>query len=134
MAQWVPAPLGSAKGGWVAVGFVLMEGNRRDPGMHVVDLASGKLRYSLALPGLNALNAATASADGRLLALGGNDGGTPVLAVWNLESGQSLSLNASRSACWDLRQLHWAPQGDALIGLCGDGVSRWVLPAEWRSR
>jgi hypothetical protein len=134
MAQWVPAPLGSAKGGWVAAGFVLMEGNRRDPGMHVVDLASGKLRYSLALPGLNSLNATTASADGRLLALGGNDGGTPVLAVWNLESGQSLSLNPSRSACWDLRQLHWAPQGDALIGLCGDGVARWVLPSEWRSR
>lgn len=134
MAQWVPAPLGSAKGGWVAVGFVLMEGTRRDPGMHVIDVVSGKLRYSLALPGLNALNSASASADGRLLALGSNDGSTPVLAVWNLQSGQSLSLNPSRSACWDLRQLHWAPQGDALIGLCGDGVARWALPAEWRSR
>lgn len=134
MAQWVPTPLGSAKGGWIAVGFVLMEGNRRNPGMHVIDVASGKLRHSLTLPGLDSLKAATASTDGRLLALAGNDGSTPVLTVWDLDSGQSLSLNPTRSACWDLRQLHWAPQGDALIGLCGDGVARWALPNEWRSR
>ncbi|AMJ56473.1 MULTISPECIES: hypothetical protein [Stenotrophomonas] len=134
MAQWVPAPLGSAAGGWIAVGFVLMEGERRNPGMHVIDVASGKLKHSLVLPGLNALNAAAASADGRLLALGSNDGSTPVLAIWNLDSGKSLSLNPSRSACWDLRQLHWAPQGDALVGLCGDGVARWPLPPDWHAR
>jgi len=134
MAQWVPTPMGSAAGGWVAVGFVLMEGSRRNPGMHVIDVASGKLRHSLTLPGLDSLNAATASADGRMLALGSNGGGTPVLTVWNLDSGRSLSLNPSRSACWDLRQLHWAPQGDALIGLCGDGVARWPLPADWQAK
>ncbi len=131
MAQWVPPPIGSAAGGWIAVGFVLMEGSRRDPGMHVVDVASGQVRHSLALPGRQSLNAATASADGRLLALGSSNGGDPVLVVWNLQTGQSLNLNPSRAACWDLRQLHWAPEGGALVGLCGDGVARWALPTNW---
>lgn len=132
IAQWIPAPFGSTKGDWIAVGFVLMDGGRRNPGMHVVDVASGRVRYSLSLPGLDSLQAAAGSPDGRLLALGSNGGGV-VAAVWNLENGQSLSLQATGKQCWDLRQLHWSASGDVLWGLCGDALVQWRLPPPWQS-
>lgn len=132
MAQWTPSPFGSIKGNWIAVGFVLMDGERRNPGMHVVDVASGKVRYSLTLPDRDSLNAAAGSPDGRLLALGANGGGV-VGALWNLDTGQSLSLRSGKPGCWDLRQLHWSPDGATLWGRCGDGLVQWALPAEWRS-
>ncbi|MCL7715314.1 WD40 repeat domain-containing protein [Stenotrophomonas mori] len=130
MAQWVPAPFASARGGWIAVGFVLMEDRQRTPGMHVVDVATGEVRRSPALPGLDALNAAAGSPDGRRLALAGNRGGV-VAAVWDLETGQSQRLRVDHDRCWDLRRLAWSPDGAAVWGLCGDALVRWPLPASW---
>ncbi len=132
MAQWTPPPFGSIAGNWIAVGFVLMDGETRNPGMHVVDVGSGNVRHSLTLPGLDSLNAAAGSPDGRLLALGSNRGGV-VAAVWNLDTGRSLSLRAGNKTCWDLRQLQWSPDGRTLWGRCGDGLVQWALPEEWRS-
>ena len=128
MAQWVPEPLGSARGGWMAVGFVLMEGTQRNPGMHVVDAANGRVRYSLALPGLDALPAAAASPDGQRLALGGNRQGV-VAAVWRLDAGTSQPLQANNGTCWDLRQLQWSPDGRVLWGRCGDALVQWTAAA-----
>lgn len=132
MAQWVPEPLGSARGGWMAVGFVLIDDQQRNPGMHVVDMATGQLRHSLALPGLDALPAAAAAADGQRLALGGNHQGEVAAAVWTLNSGQSVPLQADGALCWDLRQLQWSPDGSQLWGRCANALVQWSLPA-WAS-
>ncbi len=133
MAQWVPMPFGSVRGGWIAVGFVLMDGQQRTPGLHVVDAASGRVRRSLGLPGLDSLNTAAGSPDGRLLALGGNKGGVSA-ALWNLEQATPMLLHADRQSCWDLRLLRFAPDGQSLWGLCGDGLVQWPLPPAWQSR
>jgi hypothetical protein len=129
MAQWVPEPFGSVKGGWIAVGFVLMEGKTRHPGVHVIDVASGKLRRSLTLPGQDSLKAAVGSPDGRLLALGPGTGKT-VAVLWNLDSGRSLTLQADTAGCRDLTQLQWAPSGQRLWGRCENGLVAWDVPSD----
>ena len=133
MAQWTPAPFGSTRGRWIAVGFVLMDGEQRNPGMHVVDVDSGKVRYSLTLPGRDSLRVAAGSPDGRLLALG-NAGGEVAAVLWNLDSGRSLTLQASGEICSELDQLQWSPDGTRLWGRCVDALLQWELPAAWQSR
>lgn len=133
MTQWTPQPLGSTKGRWIAVGFVLMDGERRNPGMHVVDLDTGKVRYSLALPGRDSLKVAAGSPDGRLLVLG-TAGGEVAAVLWNLDNGRSLSLLAASATCEDLQQLQWSPDGKRLWGRCVNALVQWELPAGWQSR
>lgn len=133
MAQWTPEPFGSVKGRWVAVGFVLMDGERRNPGMHVVDVDSGKVRYSLTLPGRDSLKVAAGSPDGRLLALG-TAAGDVAAVLWNLDSGRSLSLRADDAHCDELNQLQWSPDGQRLWGRCVNALVQWELPANWQSR
>lgn len=130
MAQWTPEPFGSVKGGWIAVGFVLMEGHQRNPGLHVVDVATGKVRYSLTLPGQDSLETAVGSPDGRLLALGT---GTrdDVVVLWNLQTGRSLTLKTDDSGCSDLAQLQWSPSGQYLWGRCSNGLLAWDVPSNW---
>ncbi len=128
MAQWVPPPFGSVKGNWIAVGFVLMEGEKRIPGMHVVDVGSGKVRRSLALPGMDSLVTAAASPDGRMLALGSNRRGKVEAAVWSLGDGQSTSLVADSEACDELRQLRWSLDGSMVWGRCSNALVQWPLP------
>ena len=132
MAQWVPPPFGSVKGNWIAVGFVLMEGEKRIPGMHVVDVESGKVSRSLALPGLDSLVAAAASPDGRMLALGSNRRGQAEAAIWNLGNGQSTTLVTEREACDELRQLRWSLDGNWLWGRCSNALVQWPLSPAWR--
>lgn len=130
MAQWTPEPFGSAKGGWIGVGFVLIEGQHRTPGVHVVDIASGKVRYSLTLPGQDSLGTAAASPDGRLLALatGSRDNAA---VLWDLQSGRSLTLRSDKAGCSDLKQLQWTPSGDLLVGRCWNGLLGWDVPSNW---
>ncbi|WP_336332461.1 WD40 repeat domain-containing protein [Pseudomonas putida] len=130
MAQWTPEPFGSVKGGWIAVGFVLMEGHRRNPGVHVVDIATGKIRYSLTLPGQDSLETAVGSPDGRLLALGT---GTrdDVVVLWNLQTGRSLTLKTDDAKCSDLEQLQWSPSGRYLWGRCMNGLLAWDVSSSW---
>lgn len=130
MAQWTPPPFGSVKGGWIAVGFVLMDGKRRNPGLHVVDVASGKVRYSLTLPDQDSLKTAAGSPNGRLLALG-TGANNKAIVVWNLENGRSLTLQADASGCKDLAQLQWSPSGERLWGRCSNGLLAWDIPATW---
>ncbi len=129
MAQWTPEPFGSVKGGWIAVGFVLMEGKTRHPGVHVVDVASGKLRYSLTLPGQDSLGTAVGSPDGHRLALGPGTGKT-VAVLWNLDSGRSLTLQADAAGCRGLTQLQWSPSGQRLWGRCENGLVAWDVPSD----
>ncbi|MCD9085736.1 hypothetical protein [Stenotrophomonas sp. SY1] len=133
MAQWTPPPFGSINGRWIAVGFVLMDGERRNPGMHVVDMDSGKLRYSLTMPGRDSLTVAAGSLDGRLLALG-SAGGDKAAVLWNLDTGRSLTLQANRETCEELRQLQWSADGRRLWGRCVNALVQWELPAAWQSR
>lgn len=133
MAQWTPEPFGSVRGHWIAVGFVLMDDKGRSPGMHVVDVDSGKVRYSLSLPGRDSLNVAAGSPDGRLLALG-RAGGEVAAVMWNLDTGHSLRLRADRTTCEELRQLQWSPDGTRLWGRCVNALVQWELPANWQSR
>ncbi len=130
MAQWTPEPFGSAKGGWIGVGFILIEDKKRTPGVHVVDVASGKVRYSLALPGQETLGTAAPSPDGRLLAMAtGSRENAAVL--WNLQTGRSLTLRSEKTGCSDLKQLQWTPQGDLLVGRCSNGLLGWDVPSDW---
>lgn len=129
MAPWDPAPFGSVKGGWIAVGFVLNQGRQVNPGMHVVDIASGKVRYSLTLPGQNSLKTAAGSPNGRLLALGTADKNAAVL--WNLENGRSLTLGTEVSGCKEFEQLQWSPSGERLWGRCNNGLVAWDVPSSW---
>lgn len=129
MAPWDPAPFGSVKGGWIAVGFVLGQGRQVNPGMHVVDIASGKVRYSLTLPGQSSLKTAVGSPNGRLLALG--TGGKSSAVLWNLENGRSLSLGTEVSGCKELEQLQWSPSGERLWGRCNNGLVAWDVPSNW---
>ena len=124
MAQWTPEPFGSAKGGWIAVGFVLMEGQQRTPGLHVVDIASGKVRYSLALPKQETLTTAAGSPDGRMLAMGtgGPDG---ALVLWDLQRGRSMPLQTDHAECGGIEQLQWNPSGTRLWGRCAKGLVVW---------
>lgn len=133
MAQWTPEPLGSINGRWIAVGFVLMDDERRNAGMHVVDVDSGKVRYSLTLPGQDSLKVAAGSPDGRLLALG-SAGGDAAAVLWNLDSGRSLTLQANRQTCAELQQLQWSPDGRRLWGRCVDALVQWELPEAWQSQ
>lgn len=130
MAQWTPEPFGSAKGGWIAVGFVLMEGQRRKPGLHVVDIASGKIRYSLTLPGLDSLDTAVGSPDGRLLAMG-TGGPEDTVVLWNLQSGRSLILKTGDAKCSGIKQLQWSLSGKQLWGRCSNGLIAWNVPGTW---
>ncbi|MGH8055529.1 MAG: hypothetical protein ACREP4_16585 [Stenotrophomonas sp.] len=133
MTQWTPEPFGSVNGRWIAVGFVLKDGEQRNPGMHVVDMDSGKVRHSLTLPGQDSLKVAAGSPDGRLLALG-NAGGGRAAVVWNLDSGRSLTLQADRGNCSELQQVQWSPDGERLWGRCVDALVQWDLPPAWQSR
>ncbi|WP_269789931.1 hypothetical protein [Stenotrophomonas sp. Iso1] len=130
MAQWTPEPFGSTKGRWIAVGFVLMDGERRNPGMHVVDVESGKVRYSLTLPGRDSLPLAAGSPDGRLLVLGGGAAGV----LWNLDSGRSLTLQTDRDTCSELRELQWSADGKRLWGRCVNALVQWELSPAWQSK
>ncbi|MFJ4111884.1 hypothetical protein [Pseudomonas sp. NPDC089758] len=130
MAQWTPEPFGSAKGGWIAVGFVLMEGQRRKPGLHVVDIVSGKIRYSLTLPGQDSLSTAVGSPDGRLLAMG-TGGPEDAVVLWNLQSGRSLTLKTDDAKCSGLAQLQWSLSGKHLWGRCSNGLIAWDVPGSW---
>ncbi|QHF02650.1 hypothetical protein N015_09605 [Pseudomonas asturiensis] len=130
MAQWTPEPFGSVKGRWIAVGFVLMEGKRRNPGVHVVDVASGKVRYSLTLPDQDSLETAVGSPDGRLLALA-TGSRKNVAVLWNLENGRSLTLQSGDAGCRDLEQLQWSPDGLRLWGRCQNGLMTWDMSATW---
>ncbi|MEN5300726.1 WD40 repeat domain-containing protein [Pseudomonas sp. TWI628] len=127
MAQWTPEPFGSAKGGWIAVGFVLIEGQRRKPGLHVVDIASGKIRYSLTLPGQDSLDTAVGSPDGRLLAMG-TGGPEDAVVLWNLQSGRSLILKTGDAKCSGIKQLQWSLSGKQLWGRCSNGLIAWNVP------
>ncbi|MCD5970980.1 WD40 repeat domain-containing protein [Pseudomonas quasicaspiana] len=129
MAPWDPAPFGSVKGGWIAVGFVLGEGKQVNPGMHVVDIASGKVRYSLTLPGRDSLKTAVGSPNGRLLALG--SGGKNSAVLWNLENGRSITLGTEASGCNEFEQLQWSPSGERLWGRCNNGLVAWDVPSSW---
>ncbi|SUD69231.1 Uncharacterised protein [Pseudomonas putida] len=130
MAQWTPEPFGSAKGGWIAVGFVLMEGQRRKPGLHVVDIASGKIRYSLTLPGQDSLGTAVGSPDGQLLAMG-TGGPEDAVVLWNLQSGRSLTLKTDDAKCSGIEQLQWSLSGKHLWGRCWNGLIAWDVPGSW---
>ncbi|HYQ51771.1 MAG TPA: WD40 repeat domain-containing protein [Pseudomonas sp.] len=130
MAQWTPEPFGSAKGGWIAVGFVLMEGQKRNPGLHVVDLASGKVRYSLTLQGQDSLGTAVGSPDGRLLAMG-TGGPEGAVVLWNLQNGRSLRLKTDDAKCSGLAQLQWSLSGKYLWGRCWNGLIAWNVPGSW---
>jgi WD40 repeat protein len=101
--------------------------------MHVVDVDSGKVRYSLTLPGRDSLKVAAGSPDGRLLALG-TAAGDVAAVLWNLDSGRSLSLRADDAHCDELNQLQWSPDGQRLWGRCVNALVQWELPANWQSR
>lgn len=144
VAQWVPTPLGSLQGGWIATGFVLLldphgtspprfapaaGGGERFVGMHVVDLRDGRVRLSALLGRAETLKAAARSANGRLLALGSDaPGGGLQVAVWPLAATRPpLPLAAPARA--GLATLAFAWNGQALWALTDRGLLRWALPA-----
>lgn len=130
MSTHAPAPFGSLKGGWIAVGFDLQDGARSNVGLHVVDVASGQVRYSLALAGEQTLHTAVGSPDGRLLAMASAGPGAAVV-VWNLKNGRSYRLPADQAGCNSVGQLQWSPSGKYLWGSCAIGVLGWSVSKQW---
>jgi hypothetical protein len=143
-AQWVPTPLGSPEGNWIATGFVLMlsddgkmppslEGNpnRNDRfvGMHVVDLKDGHVRLSALLGRADTLQAAARSAHGRLLALGSNDTttGDPRVALWDV-TGSQVPLQLASPLRGELNALAFSWSGTELWAFGNRGLMHWHLP------
>ncbi len=148
-AQWVPTPLGSLEGRWIATGFVLMLPEPPDAGapvfapgagasarlsrfvgMHVVDSRDGQVRVSALLGEADSLGAAARSAHGRLLALGadGPSAGAPQVALWPLAGGgEPLRLEAGSPGALTALAFSW--DGTTLWALGDRGLLRWTLPA-----
>ena len=149
---WDPQALGSAEGGWVAMGFTyllpetspgvpLIETRaagaekqavprERHSGVHIMDTASGRVRLS-ALVGPGLLSTFARSAGGRWLAVGG-DPAWPRL--WDLASG-GAGYRLAGPAPTDARMAHpsalaFSWDGRSVWGLSRHQLLRWELPAE----
>ncbi len=149
---WDPQALGSAEGGWVALGFTyllpekspgvpLIEARaavaekepvprERHSGVHVMDTASGRVRLS-ALVGPGLLSAFARSAGGRWLAVGG-DPAWPRL--WDLDTG-GAGYQLAEPAQAGTRPPHptalaFSWDGRSVWGLSQRQLLRWELPAE----
>jgi hypothetical protein len=146
-AQWVPPPLGSPAGGWIAVGYVgstdeadrdalpvrRVRGADRVVGMYVVDLLQGLVRFGAHLGPASTLAAAARSASGRLLALGttGDPGRTPRVGLWDTESGRSpVRLDLPEHG--EVYALAFSWDGSALWALDDRLVFGWTLPPALR--
>lgn len=143
-ATWVPTPLGSPEGQWIATGFVLtpdddrllppsMKGafvrHDRIVGMHVVDLKGGHV-LSAVLGAMDALPAAARSAHGRYLAMGSNGPmhGGPRVALWDIAQGRTpVQLDALPSKS-EVHALAFSWQGGDLWALGDREFFRWRLP------
>ncbi len=152
VAQWVPTPLGSLQGGWIATGFVLMLADRgaeapqfapssasktqaeaRFVGMHVLEMDDGRVRLSALLGRADTLKAAARSAHGRLLALGSDAPAAagPQLALWQIAAAQT-PLRLASPARGSLSALAFSWDGATLWALTDGGLLRWSLPLALR--
>ncbi|WP_295954850.1 hypothetical protein [uncultured Xanthomonas sp.] len=152
VAQWVPTPLGSLQGRWIASGFVLMladhgtgtpqfapsgaskaQPEARFVGMHVLDMDDGRVRLSALLGCADALKAAARSAHGRLLALGSDAPAAagPQLALWQIAAAQT-PLRLASPARGSLNTLAFSWDGATLWALTDGGLLRWSLPLALR--
>ena len=153
VAQWVPEPLGSPQGQWIATGFVLLlddDGSMPPPvkfsdakrarfvGMHVADLKSGRVLSALLGPA-NDFKAAARSANARFLAMGTTDtsgGRTHRVALWDVAQGRTpVQLDASSLPTDnEIRALAFSWDGTALWALSTHELLLWQLPAALRDR
>lgn len=153
VAQWVPEPLGSPQGQWIATGFVLLlddDGSMPPPvklsgakrarfvGMHVADLKSGHVLSALLGPA-DDFKAAARSANGRFLAMGTTDnsrGWTHRVALWDVARGRTpVQLDASAlPRDNEIHALAFSWDGSALWALGTRELLLWQLPAALRDR
>lgn len=153
IAQWVPEPLGSPQGQWIATGFVLLlddDGSMPPPvkypgpkrarfvGMHVVDLKSGHVLSALLGPA-DDFKAAARSANGRFLAMGTTSTAgsrTHRVALWEVAQGRTpVQLDASSLPTDnEIRALAFSWDGSALWALGTHELLLWQLPAALRDR
>ena len=152
IAQWVPEPLGSRQGQWIATGFVLMlddNGNMpptvknadsnsvRFVGMHVVDLKSGHVLSAL-LGRADEFSAAARSANGRFLAMGTTSVDTGVstqrVALWDVAQGRTpVQLDASLLPHGsEIHAMAFSWDGSALWALDNRELVLWQLPEALR--
>ncbi|VWB49293.1 hypothetical protein BLA6993_02246 [Burkholderia lata] len=153
IAQWVPKPLGSPQGQWIATGFVLLlddDGSMPPPvkypgpkrerfvGMHVVDLKNGHVLSAL-LGTANNFKAAARSANGRLLAMGTtytSGGWKHRVALWDVAQGRTpVQLDTSSiPKDSEIQALAFSWSGSALWALGTRELILWQLPAALRDR
>lgn len=153
IAQWVPKPLGSPQGQWIATGFVLLlddDGSMPPPvkypgpkrerfvGMHVVDLKSGHVLSAL-LGTADNFKAAARSANGRLLAMGTTytaGGWKHHVALWDVAQGRTpVQLDTSSiPKDSEIHALAFSWSGSALWALGTRELILWQLPAALRDR
>ncbi len=153
-AQWVPEPLGSQRGQWIATGFVLTlsadgsippagesagSDGVRFAGMHVVDLKSGHVLSPL-LGRADKLNTAAGSPSGRFLAMGSTyvhaGISTQRVALWDIARGRTpVQLDASPlSNDSEIRALAFSWNGSMLWALGQRELLLWQLPTTLRDR
>ena len=153
IAQWVPKPLGSPQGQWIATGFVLLlddDGSMPPPvkypgpkrarfvGMHVVDLKNGHVLSAL-LGKADTFKAAARSANGRLLAMGTTyttGGRKHHVALWDVAQGRTpVQLDASSlPKDSEIEALAFSWNGSALWAIGTRELMLWKLPAALRDR
>ncbi|MCA8323571.1 WD40 repeat domain-containing protein [Burkholderia cepacia] len=153
VAQWVPKPLGSPQGHWIATGFALLRDDDgsmpspvKDPGpkrarfagMHVVDLKNGHVLSAL-LGAADSFKAAARSANGRFLAMGTTykaGGWQHRVALWDVAQGRTpVQLDASSlPKNSEIQALAFSWDGSALWAIGTRELMLWKLPAALRDR